>query len=141
MGKFTEKDIPEFAVDISKRLREIDEDFFNDSGADWILHMGKFRCSLLDIYDMDWSADVLYDLAVNTNYIDVKEYTDDEHCVAYPVIEGYLFEKMYYHPLREDSQKYIEAFDTAAKNHNMRYDYSSGALIFYDINDKDAGII
>lgn len=141
MGKATERDVAEFALDISKRLHEIYEVFFNYWGENWILFLGKFRCSLADIFYSEWTADVLLDLAATAFYDDVKEHTGNEHCVAYLSIEGYLFEKIYYHPLREDSQKYIEAFDTAAKDHNMRYDFTSGALIFYDIDDTDAGVI
>ena len=141
MGKFTERDAAEFAVDISKRLHDIDEEFFNEWGDDWIFFFEKARFSLDDVFYSEWSADILLYLAATECYDDVKVHTGNDHCVAYLTIEGYLFDKMYYHPRREDSQKYIEAFYTAAKDHNMWYNYSSGALIFYDINDKEAGII
>lgn len=145
MGKVTERDIAEFAVDLTNRLCEIDEEYFDDLSQDWELRWGKFNVILGDIHDRKWTADKLLEFAADTKddseEIDVKEFTDNEHCVAYLVIEGDLFEKIYYHPCSEETGRYIEAFDTAAKNHNMRYDYTSGAFIFYDIDDTNAGVI
>lgn len=145
MGKVTERDIAEFAVDLTNRLCEINEEYFDDLSQDWELRWGKFNVILGDIHEWEWTADKLLEFAADTKddseEIDVKEFTDNEHCVAYLVIEGELFEKIYYHPCSEEAGIYIEAFDTAAKNHNMRYDYTSGALIFYDIDDTNAGVI
>lgn len=149
MGKLTERDIAEFAVNLAKRLCEIDEEYFDDLSQDWELRWGKFNVTLGDIHDCEWTANKLLEFAAdakdNSEEVDVKEFTDNEHCVAYLVIEGDLYEKMYYFESYgeggEEAEKYLDALNTAVLDHNMRYDWADGAIILYDKDDHDAGII
>lgn len=149
MGQFSERDIAEFAVDLTKRLCDIDEEYFEELSMDWELRWGKFNIKLGDIHDRRYTADKLLEYAADVKddpeETDVKEFTDDEHCVAYLVIEGDLYEKMYYcqgyGAGGEEAQKYLDALDTAVQDHNMRYDWAGGAIILYDIDDIDAGVV
>lgn len=149
MGQFSERDIAEFAVDLTKRLCDIDEEYFEELSMDWELRWGKFNIKLGDIHDRRYTADELLEYAADVKddpeETDVKEFTDDEHCVAYLAIEGDLYEKAYYSEScgagGEEATKYLNALNDAAEAHNMRYDWAGGAIKLYDRNDHDAGII
>ena len=116
MGKVTERDIAEFAVDLTNRLFNIDEEYFDDLSQDWELRWGKFNVTIGDIHDWEWTVDKLLEFAAdakdNVGEMDVKEFTDDKHCVAYLVIEGDLYEKMYYYEGYGEEGKEAEKYLT-----------------------------
>lgn len=149
MGKLTERDIVEFAVDLTNRLFNIDKEYFDELSQDWIFRWENYFVTLGDIHDWEWTAETLLKFSagakVDPDEPNVKEFTDNEHCVAYLVIEGDLYGKMYnyegYGEGGEEAKKYLEALNTAVDSHNMRYDWAGGAIKLYDINDPDAGII
>lgn len=151
MGKVTERDIAEFALDFINKLSEIDEDYLDYWDQYWEIRFGNVKFTFLDIRDSEWMAEDMLRISAQAKAEpeneepDVREFTDNEHCVAYLVIEGDLYEKMYYcqgyGAGGEEAQKYLDALDTAVQDHNMRYDWAGGAIILYDIDDIDAGVV
>lgn len=151
MGQFSERDIAEFTIDLINRLCEIDEEYLNEWDEDWEIRFGNVKFTFLDIRDNERTAEKLLYLSEiskaepENEEPDVREFTDDEHCVAYLVIESDIYDKMYYFEGYgeggEDAEKYLDALNAASKAHNMRFDWAGGAIKLYDINDPGAGII
>lgn len=77
--------------------------------------------------------------------VDVKEFTDNEHCAAHLDIESDVYNAMYFYEGfgegGEEAKKYLDALNSGAKDHNMWYNWGCGGAILYDNDDLDAGIV
>lgn len=137
MEKSIEERVASFTVEFVKKVAGINRDLIYD---DYYMHCGKKKFMFADIaWDEVTAGDCLSYLH-EEHKLDVKEFTDEDDCVAYMVCEGYLYEKMYgYSAYQEDiygdgdeAERLYDAVERIAEKYDLWFNWHGGALIFYD---------
>lgn len=140
MGNVTEKDILSFAAEFVKRVYKINHLLIYYGMKDYYIHWGNKKLMLYEIYkcvnrENDPTPEALLEKCTVTE-TDVGEFTGKDKCIAYLVCEGELYNTMYYYQAYGDGGKKAKSVWSAAqslsKKYGMWFDWSSGAMIFYE---------
>lgn len=135
MGKVTERDIISFAIEFVNRVCRIDSDLICYGKDDYSMRWNNKEIMLYDIYKNKLTVDEVLEKSTLAE-MNVGEFTDNNKCIAYLVCEGELYQQMYncegYGEGGEKAQKLLDAANNISKKYGMRFDWASGAMIFYD---------
>lgn len=135
MGKVTERDIISFAIEFVNRVCRIDSDLICYGKDDYSMRWNNKEIMLYDIYKNKLTVDEVLKKSTLAE-MNVGEFTDNNKCIAYLVCEGELYQQMYncegYGEGGEKAQKLLDAANNISKKYGMRFDWASGAMIFYD---------
>lgn len=137
MGKSMEERVVGFTVEFVKKVAEINGDLIYDG---CYMHYGKKKFMFVNIASGERTAEDCLSYTYADHNLDVKEFTDEDDCVAFMVCEGYLYEKMYgYNAYHKDifgdgdeAERLHDALYGIAEKYNLWFNWDEGALLFYD---------
>ena len=138
MGKVTEKDIAEFTSAIAHLICVINLGLIADDEGEPYSHSMRWGQRKINLYAAsELFADEIMEEAEHTE--DVREFCDDEKCIAYMCCEGALYETLYnyegYGYGDEDTERLYNTFMRLSDYYGMVPVWNSGAVIFYDKED------
>lgn len=139
MGKVTEKDIAAFIYEFAHKINEIAPDMlFDECGLPKERVMLWGQKSFNITVAIDHPEEVVLLGCVSTES-DVREFCDNERCIAYLDCEGKLYETMYnyeaYGAGGEKAEKLYGALMSLSDKYGMLPVWSSGTVVFYDEED------
>lgn len=129
-----EKKLYMFAYRLIKSLTEITE---NDLCSDLYFYFGKYEVSLYDLYDLSEEEALDFINDVEEMEETIQERREDEDIAAYLVCEGDFYEGLYYYSAfgtkqwGDDTEKIFNTFKSITFEHNLWYEWCSGAISFY----------
>lgn len=140
MGKVSERDIISFVMEFIHKACEINEELIIEGEYCYFLHVGKKRFYFSNFLDFDTVEDFLI---LPQTEMDVREFTDNDNCVAYLGIEGDLYSKLYgYDAWQEDifgdgdeAEKLYDALFRISEKYGLAFEWAGGALIIYDAEE------
>lgn len=134
-GKVTEKDIISFTVEFVNKVCTVDRGIIIRGKNDYSMRWGGKEIMLYNICKEKLTVEGVLDKFTDTE-IDVKKFINNERCIAYLICEGELYSTMYncegYGEGGKDAQKLLDAMNDLSNKYGMRFDWASGAMIFYD---------
>ena len=137
MRKSLEERIVNFTVEFIKAVVRINEELIYE---DYFMLFGKKKL-MFEVIALDrmTAEDVMQELE-DEQEMDVRQFADDEYCVAYMMCEGDLYEKMYYYSAYQEdifgdgdeAKKLYNAIYRFAGKYDLWFNWEGGALLFYD---------
>lgn len=139
MGKVTEKDIAAFMSAFTQLVCVINMGLLVDDEGEPYSHSMRWERRKINLYDAsDLFGDEIIEQAEHTKE-DVREFRNDDKCIAYMCCEGTLYETLYNYEAYgygdEDNERLYNTFMRLSDYYGMVPVWNSGAVIFYDKED------